>query len=255
MEEKTVLLEVKGVTKNFGGVCAIDNLDCNIHRGELLGLIGPNGAGKSTLFNLIFGVHRVTKGEIRFKGENITAYDSNEIVKKGVARVYQQNVLFKERTVSENLRIACHLQFKGGFWAPFLGLPSAQRAELEMEERVLEILDYMQLAKIKSEIVKNLPFGYQRRVGIAIAVATRPELILLDEPISGMTAEEANNTMALIEGLRETGITIWLVEHDMRVVMGLCQRIVVLNFGAKIAEGPPEAIRENRGVIEAYLGA
>jgi branched-chain amino acid transport system ATP-binding protein len=250
----TTLIEVKQVTKYFGGLCAINNMNCELHEGEILGLIGPNGAGKTTLFNLIAGVHRVTRGEIRFKGERIIGYKPSEIAKRGIARVYQQNILFKERTVLENLKIGYHLRLKGKFWEPFLGLSAAQEAEFEMEQKLEEILEYVELAKVKNEIAKNLPFGYQRRLGVAIALATHPKLMLLDEPFSGMTTEETDTTMALVKGLKEKGITIWLVEHDMRAVMRLCERIIVLNFGEKIAEGPCKAIMENKDVIEAYLG-
>ncbi len=248
------LAETKGITKHFGGLVAVDGVDLQIGQGEILGLIGPNGAGKTTLFNLITGFLKPSGGKVFFDGEDITAHRPPELAAKGIVRTFQATVLFRETTVFENVVLGHHLSSRLGIVPDMLGLSTARQARKESHERVVELLSFLGIAHLKDELAKNLPHGHQRVLGMAIALAANPKLLLLDEPATGMNPEEARQLMALIGRVRERGITIMLVEHDMKVVMGVCDRVAVLHFGRKIAEGPPEQIKLNREVIEAYLG-
>lgn len=249
------LLEIKGLCKYFGGLAAVNDFDFEVQPGEILGLIGPNGAGKTTVFNLITGFLTPNKGKIIFKGEDITSYKPHLIARKGIVRTFQLTTLFESRTILENMLIAFHLKSRSGFWSAIFNSPLTREREKKILEKSIETLDFMKLLHLKDELAGNLPHGHQRSLGIALAMAASPEMILLDEPVTGMNPEETLATMEQIRRIREKGVTILLVEHNMRAVMGLCERITVLNFGQKIAEGLPNVIKENKDVIEAYLGA
>lgn len=248
------LLELKGLTKHFGGLVAVNSLDLEVGLGEIVGLIGPNGAGKTTVFNLISGFLQPTGGRVLFKGEDITNLKPNSIVEKGVARTFQLTTLFGDMTVAENLYIAVHLQAKPSFFGSIFRTFSTRSKEQELHERAMAIIALMGLSGFRDEVAKNLPHGHQRLLSIAMGIATAPKMILLDEPVSGMNQEEISSTMHLINEIRQGGVTVLLVEHNMRAVMELCDRIVVLNYGNKIAEGTPREIGEDGEVIRAYLG-
>lgn len=248
------LLEIQGLTKVFGGLTAVNKLDLTVSQGEIVGLIGPNGAGKTTFFNLISGVLKPTRGKIFYKGKNITGLKTDRIASRGIVRTFQATSVFPEMTVFENLAVAHHLQAKASFMGAIFDSPAAREDNRDIEQKTMSILDYMGLIPFKDELAKNLPHGHLRLLGIALALAANPELLLLDEPITGMNPEEVTTVMGKIEGLWEKGITLVVVEHNMKALMKLGRRIVVMNFGRKIAEGTPEAIQHNKEVIEAYLG-
>lgn len=248
------MLEIIRLTKHFGGLTAVNELELNINQGEIVGLIGPNGAGKTTVFNLITGFLKPSRGKILFYKEDITAKKPYSIAGKGIVRTFQAASVFPDFTVLENIMIACYLKPKIGFWEAAFHLSRYRRKEKYVLGRALEIIRFVGLDEIRDVPARSLPHGYQRMLGIAIALAAEPKLLLLDEPLSGMNAEEVNKTKILIHRIWEMGITILLIEHNMGAVMSLCQRIVVLNFGNKIAEGSPDQIRENGEVIKAYLG-
>lgn len=247
--------EVKNLTKSFGGLTAVRDLSFQIEQGELMAIIGPNGAGKTTLFNLITGALPLTNGQIVFEGRDITGLRPDEISKRGVVRTFQAPTLFPDLTVSECISVAYHLSTHVGFSPTLFGLPSYQQQEERVGRDSIEILRHMGLDSLRGQLSKNLPHGHQRALGVALAVAASPKLLLLDEPVTGMTPEEVVTMMKRITGLCDRGITVCLVEHNMRAVMGFCRRILVLSFGQRIAEGSPEEIGVNRQVIEAYLGA
>ncbi len=249
------LLEVKDVNMRFGGLEAIKDLDLDIDEGEIRGLIGPNGAGKTTLFNVISGVYRPTAGKVIFKGQDITFLKPHEVTKLGVVRTFQAITLFKNFSVFRNVLMGCHLYAKLSFWGAVLNSRETRKTEAENERKTMEILRFMGLDKHKDELALNLPHGYQRALGIAIALAAEPEVLMLDEPVTGMNPEETLEMMELIKKIRDRGISILLIEHDMKAVMSVCERITVLDFGRKIAEGPPKEIKQNGAVIEAYLGS
>ena len=249
------LLEIRNVSKYFGGLEAVGNVDFDVDQGEIKGLIGPNGAGKTTLFNVISGVYHPTSGRVVFKGKDIAHLKPHAIAKMGLVRTFQATTLFNSFSVLKNVLAGYHLHSKVNFWGALFNTPATVKRERDIEKKAMEILEFMGLSKYKDELASNLPHGYQRALGISIALAAEPELLMLDEPVTGMNPEETMEMMGVINKIRDRAITVLLIEHDMRVVMDLCERITVLNFGKKLAEGPPEKIRKNKDVIEAYLGS
>jgi len=249
------ILEIRGVRKCFGGLAALDHVDIDVRKDELVGLIGPNGSGKTTLFNVISGFYQPNEGTVFFKGENIVGQKIDKIVKKGIVRTWQQtSALLHNMTVLENVMVGHHLHFRSGFWKSIFNTTASQKEDKEVKEKSMEILEFMGIASVRNELAKNLPHGHQRSLGVAVALAANPELLLLDEPVTGMNATESFAMMATICRIQDRGITVVLVEHDMKVVMNTCGRIVVLSFGKKIVEGKPEEIRKDKDVIKAYLG-
>ena len=248
------ILKIEKITKRFGGLSAIEDLDLEVEESELRGIIGPNGAGKTTLFNLISGFFPPTKGNVVLKGEDISKLPVHARVQKGVARTFQLTELFKDATVYENVYTGYHRNYEVGPVRQFLHTSGARKEQKICDRKTLEILEFMGLSLLKDETVKNLSYGHQRILGVSIALATNPVLLLLDEPVAGMNAEETMMMVNLIRKVRDQGVTIILVEHDMAAVMNLCERITVLDNGKKIAEGSPEKIKNNEKVIEAYLG-
>ena len=249
------ILEVEGVSKFFGGLAAVSDLSFSVPMPtEILGLIGPNGAGKTTVFNLITGQQRPSRGNIRFQGKAIGGERPHRIAKWGIARTFQATSLFFEETVLANMLIARHCRMNSGIWGALAIPPSTGQEERMAREKSMEILDQSGLSSKGNEYPHNLTGAEQRMLMIAMALITDPSLLLLDEPSAGMRPQESLTLMNLIRKVRERGIAVILIEHDMKVVMNVCDRIVVLNFGTKIAEGTPEEIRTHPQVIEAYLG-
>jgi branched-chain amino acid transport system ATP-binding protein len=244
-----VILEVEGLSRSFGALAALSRVSFRVRAGQIFSVIGPNGAGKSTLFNVIAGLHPPTAGRVRFRGEDITGLPPEAISRKGLAKTFQITSLFPEMSVFENLQVACQARL------PVSGrLPSLWRRPA-VEDRVTALLEMFGLAGRRRVPVQNLSHGEQRYLELALALATEPTLLLLDEPTAGMTPGETKEATVLIRSIaRERGLTVLLIEHDMSVVMGISDRVAVLHFGEKIAEGPPEAVRTDPRVVDAYLG-
>jgi branched-chain amino acid transport system ATP-binding protein len=247
-------LALRNITKRFGGLLAVDNLDLDLRKGTILSLIGPNGAGKTTVFNMITGVYPPSQGTITYRGTKLNNLRSNRIIRQGIARTFQNIRLFKSMTVLENVQVGLHCRTKSGAFRALFRTSSQKREEKEISDKATEILEFLGLVDYRNEYASNLPYGDQRRLEIARAVATQPDTLLLDEPAAGMNPRETAELMELILKLRDTGLTVFLVEHDMRLVMGISEIVTVLDHGQKIAEGTPKEIQRNERVIEAYLG-
>ena len=246
------LLKTADLTKHFGGLAAVSHVDLTVEEGEIVGVIGPNGAGKTTCFNLLSGFMPPTAGTIIFDREDITGLKPHHIVKRGLVRTFQLTTLFQEMTALENVLLGLHLHSRKG---PRQVLFSRQIFPADEIARSRDVLAFTGLASHADHLARNLPHGHQRVLGIAMALAARPRLLLLDEPVTGMNLEESARVMTLVKTIRDRGTTILLVEHNMKAVMGTCERIVVLNFGRKLAEGTPAEVSTNSEVIKAYLGA
>jgi branched-chain amino acid transport system ATP-binding protein len=254
LDTRRAILEVDDVTIRFGGVSALDRVSFDIKEGEILGLIGPNGAGKTTCFNVMTGVYQATSGQIRFDGSPLAKLKRHQITKLGIARTFQNIRLFKSMTALENVMVGADANSSVGLLNALFRTPLHRRTEAAAEKAAYELLKFVGVSGRSDELAANLSYGDQRRLEIARAMATKPKLLCLDEPAAGFNPAEKQRLMELIRKVRDQGYTVLLIEHDMRLVMGVTDRIVVLEFGRKIAEGSPAEIRDNPAVIAAYLG-
>lgn len=245
------ILDVRNLTKQFGGLTALSDVSFSVEEGAIRGLIGPNGAGKSTMFKIIAGFYAPTDGSIVYQGQSIEGSKPHTIAELGIVRTFQETTLFQELTVFENALVGTHIKSRTDVFSAILGLD--REKQKAARKKVEEVLDFMGLSDRKDQLASELPLGSQRALALAIALVSEPKLMLMDEPFAGMNAEETNHMMDLTRKVRESGVTIVLVEHDMKAVMGLCDYLTVLNFGQVLAQGTPEEVRNNEKVIEAYL--
>jgi branched-chain amino acid transport system ATP-binding protein len=249
-----MILEIEEVTKRFGGLTVLDGLNLNVTENEILGLIGPNGAGKTTLFNVISGVYRPNSGKIIFNGRDITSFKAYQIANLGMRRSFQGAQTFKDLSVFNNVYFAFHTCYKTAVWERLLRFPSALKEEKLFKERTMEILDYVGLIPHKDKLAGKLSSGLLRLLAIAITLTTNPKLLLLDEPVTTLSPDKVEMVMKLIMKIRSSGTTVLIIEHNMRAIMDYCDRIVVLGYGKKLAEGSAQEIRDNPIVVESYLG-
>ncbi len=250
----TTIFEARGLTKSFGGLTAVNDLSFSVEESEILGLIGPNGAGKSTVFSMMSGFLRPTSGELVFEGRNLVGMPAYAVTGLGIGRVFQHSVSFNNLSVTENVVVGFHKERRAHILGSIARTRKARMEERAFRERADEIIDMIGLGSVKDELPVNLPHGHQRLLSVATALATSPRLLLLDEPVTGMNPSETKHMVGLIRRIRDDGITVVLVEHHMKVVVDLCDRVVVLNYGRKIAEGTPRVVVDDPVVCEAYLG-
>lgn len=254
MAERVPLLRVVGASKRFGGLLALDGVGLEVERGQIHGLIGPNGAGKTTFFNLITGLYTPDAGRFELNGQAYEPRAVHDVVRSGIARTFQNIRLFGDMTAVENVMVGRHARTRAGLLGAVLRLPAARREEQEIADRAMELLEYVGIGRLANSRARTLSYGDQRRLEIARALATDPILLALDEPAAGMNATEKQQLRQLIERIRGDGKTLLLIEHDVTLVMGLCDRVTVLDYGRELAVGPPEAVRGDAKVIAAYLG-